>query len=231
MNRRRSFLGAAVALGLLFVAGIVIAVVSNRISSKNDDLAASIARTGVTLALTTVGGAVAGLVLKSVDERRARAQESRKVLQDIVDAYNCAKSVRRKIRATGLLGEAETMLTAQQLESLRRTMDDLDGAQLRFEALKRQVRESDLFRHSTEIVEHLEAVEKFLNRKVLSRWEEVGAKSFAGSVAHRDLDKLQLKCFVDDFPDRVSSRLDRITELLRAELFGSTRPADARRPT
>jgi hypothetical protein len=227
VNRHRSFLDAAVPLGLLFVVGIAVAAISYDISSSNDDLAASIAKAGVTLALTTVGGAVAGLVLKNVDQRRARDQESRQVLQDIVDAYNCAKAVRRKVRAIGLLDGTGATPTTGQVELLRRAMDDLDGAQLRFEALKRQVRESDLFRHAAEIVEHLEAVEKYLNRTVLSRWEGVGGKLLVGPVARQDVDRLQLKAFVDDFPDRVSGRLDRITELLRAELFGPTRSAGA----
>lgn len=101
----------------------------------------------------------------------------------------------------------------------------LNEAQLRFEALARQLEESGLFKDLNSITRRLRTVEKYLGDKVLEKWERSGGKIWEGSDASV-LGPLTLEEFIGDknhfhdFEREVSTPLDKLTDTLHDQLFG-----------
>jgi hypothetical protein len=187
---RRPWRGVIIALTVIFIAGIVVAAVFNEISANKDDIWSTISKAGVAIAATTVAGAVATGALKLVDEWRVRDQERRRVFHDVVETYNEVKSIRRNLRALGLLIPRSDPLTAEEAKDVLSIMTRLNDAQLRFEAIKREVEQSNLFNHPDLVISELRTVENYINKSVIGKWEESQGRIREGA-AHGELDNLR----------------------------------------
>jgi hypothetical protein len=208
------------ALSLLFLVGIGVALLFNGLSSANDDLASTISKLGAGIAFTTLAGATVTASFKLVDEQRARDQERRKVFSEIVRAYNQVKSARRNLKAWGsLTTRSEPALQAEEAKELRMTMAKLSDAQLQLEAIRQEIDESHLFKRKSPIRGQLRAVEHYINRSFLDRWEKHGGKVWEGADP-KICNGLGLQDFEKNFYDEVTARMDELTKELHRELFG-----------
>ncbi len=132
------------------------------------------------------------------------------------------------MEALGLVGSgvpsprSGTNLRAEEVKELRSIMSRLDDAQLRFEALKREVHQSDLFRNKIDVEQELKLVEDYINKVALSNWQKCGKSVWENEPADV-LQNLGLQEFHRFFEWNISKRLDHLTELLQAELFGGRR--------
>jgi hypothetical protein len=227
-NWKRPWLGVALRLLLVFLVGIVIAVVCDYYSRSAEDIWSNLSKAGIAVAFTTVAGALAAWALKLVDERRGRDEERRKVFEQVLEAYNECKSVRRRLAALGLLGNQagalrpDEKLQPEAVKELRALMVKLNDAQLRFEAIKRVLDQSDLFRRKVLIIRELRMVEDYVNKSALDKWEAEG-RCFWGEVDAQSVTRLGLQAFNSEFKRHVSAPLDRITDALEKELFGRRR--------
>ena len=216
---RRPWRGVIIALTLIFIAGIAVAAVFNAISANKDDIWSAISKAGVAIAATTVAGAVATAALKLVDEWRLRDQERRRVFHEIVEAYNEVKSIRRSLRALGLLSPRLGPLTAEEAEEVLTIMTRLNSAQLRFEAIKKEVEQSNLFNNLDLVTRELRTVEDYINKSVISKWEKSEGR-IRKEADRRELDNLKLPDFVRGFELHIFASLDSLTLALHRELFG-----------
>jgi hypothetical protein len=216
---RRPWRGVIIALTLTFIAGIAVAAVFSAISTNKDDIWSTISKAGVTIAVTTVAGAVATAALKLVDEWRVRDQERRKVFHDVVETYNEVKSIRRSLRALGLLSPRRGRLTAEEAEEVLTIMTRLNAAQLRFEAIKKEVEQSNLFTHLDLVTRELRTVEDYINKCAIAKWEKSTGHIRKGADRH-ELDNLELPRFIEGFEYHIFRPLDNLTLTLHEELFG-----------
>jgi hypothetical protein len=181
---------------ILFLVGLAVAVYFDQRSS-GDDLQRAHSRAGVGVALTTVAGALVTVVLKARDERRLRDQERRDFFHEVVNVYNAVKAVRRQLRTTlsrpdvedtppGLRARMVRRGTGRrrrsrscsggagavnkQIDAMGPLMQELNVAQLRFEALKRESTESALFRDQA-VADCLQRVESYLHDRIVKPWE------------------------------------------------------------
>ena len=209
---------------MLFLLGIAMALLFDGLSKAKDDIWWSLSRAGVGIAITTVAGAVATGAFQLVDERRARDQERRRVFRETVEAYNQVKATRRRLRALGLLNHRSDRLVAEEALELRSIMAMLSDAQLRFEAIAREVDQSDLFAQKDAVTAKLKEVERYINGSVVQKWERQGARVKEGADPSA-LEDLGLREFIADnssaFLKNVSTPLLGLTSILCEELFGS----------
>ena len=207
-------------LGLMFVAGIAVAIAFDQLSTSPEDLSATISKAGVTTAVITVAGAIANGIFRLLDERRLRDQERRRVFHDVVGAYNAVKAARRGMRALGLANFRQPELGAEAAKELRSTMAGLNDAQLQFEAITREVEQADLFKRKKDVLAQLRTVEDYINKSVLDGWERYGSDAWAGATPNV-VESLRLGPFMTEgFKRHVSEPLDVLTEILQDELFG-----------
>jgi hypothetical protein len=218
MSRSPWALLAAV-LSVVFVIGMTVAVLFDRWSTSPDDLQATISKAGVTTAVITVAGALANGAIRLLDERRTRDQERRRVFHDVVDAYNEVKATRRAVKALGLFDADRAELTADEAKDLRSIMARLIDAQLRFEAIRREVAQSDLFRDKEGVLRQLGCAEDYINKSVVENWERHGGKVWTGAPP-TVIESLGLQPFIaDGFKRHISDPLDILTDLMQRELF------------
>jgi hypothetical protein len=144
--RRRPWFAVGIFLFALALVGIVMALVFNAASAAKDDLWWSISRAGVGIAFTAVAAAATTWAFKIVDQRRVRDEERRRLYHQVVEAYNEVKAVRRRLRALGLREPRSKPFAADEWTELRDAIGKLSVAQLAFEAIKRDIEHSDLFR-------------------------------------------------------------------------------------
>jgi hypothetical protein len=230
---KRPWFGVALVLTAVFMLGIAMAILFNIPSKAKDDLWWSLSRAGVGIAITTVAGAVATGAFQLVDERRGRDQERRRVFREVVEAYNQVKATRRRMRALGLLNRSDPLL-AEEAQELRSIMAMLSDAQLRFEAMAREVDQSDLFAQKDKdvVTTGLGEVVNYIRDSVLKKWEYHGARVQAKAYPSV-LKDLELQGFIAHesrtFENIVCKPLDSLTEVLCEELFGKSRgPSGAR---
>lgn len=216
---RRPWRGVVIALTFIFIAGIAVAAVFNGISANKDDIWSTISKAGVAIAATTVAGAVATGALKLVDEWRVRDQERRRVFHDVVETYNEVKSIRRSLRALGFLIPGSDPLTAEEAKDVLIIMTRLNDAQLRFEAIKREVEQSNLFNHPDPVIRELRTVEDYINKFAIEKWEESQGRIREGA-GPGELDNLRLPDFIKGFRENIFEPLHRLTSALHEELFG-----------
>jgi hypothetical protein len=180
--------------GALSIAGIVIGMLK---TDLDDEFWLEIARAGVqVLAVVVIGGAVAAawryLEQERSDQQKRLADEREQqrqlheqqlaVFRQIVESYNEVKAIRRTLRSIGLR-EATGTMSETQVRGFRELMLRLNVVQLAFEALKRELGETDFFKEDTaEIVKRLYYVESHLNI-VLQVWEKDGSAIEVGSDA------------------------------------------------
>jgi hypothetical protein len=225
MFGRHPWLPLFTILSATCLAGVILALLGDARSSTDVDTWARVSTAGVEIAVITVLGAVVTVAFRIIDARRARDDQRRQVLGEVVATYNRVKAVRRNLRALGLLRLDSAPIGASFANELRAQMTALNEAQLGLEAIKREVKESRLFiRNLDDIVDPLDTAETFLG-KVLKPWEIGGGKVWEGSRSST-LASLDLERFIGDkrvFPDfetNVSKPLDTLTDSLHAELFG-----------
>jgi hypothetical protein len=168
-----------------------------------------------------VAGAVATGAFKLVDEQRVRDQERRKIFYEIVRVYNQVKSTRRTFKALGVLKTGSRVpLRADEAKELRATMAILNDAQLRLEAIVREIDQSDLFDKKRLIMQRLRIAEDYINKNVLDLWEANGGDVWEGADPTVYM-KLRLKEFVAaGFKKNVRIQLDELTKEMHKELFG-----------
>ncbi len=155
------------------------------------------------LTVVVVGGGLSALY-KLFTVQRARAQEREALLRrlhsELLDAYNVAKRVRRKLRAYfGYDSDAKAFhpdahLTAVQYSEQLAT---LTGAQLTFESYAIRAEDKQLgFKTSNELEVHLRSVEKYLN-KIIDEYA-LKLQSFQGTPPAMQLSELpKLRGFID----------------------------------
>jgi hypothetical protein len=129
-TRRAPTIGAVPLLGLLFLVGLTLAVLSDP-RSDSSELWSDISKAGVAIAFTTVAGVIATGALKLTDHRRTRDQERRKVFHDVVEAYNEAKSARRGLSAMGLLKPKPHRLRSDRAQCAHQVVDLAGGDAVR----------------------------------------------------------------------------------------------------
>jgi hypothetical protein len=217
---------AALAAGLLAV-GIVLAVSGTGRASNQYDIWPDISRAGIQIAAVTMLGVLVAVAFRSVDERRTRDEQRRRLFQDVVTSYNEVKSVRRHLRAQGMLHAASiTPLKAARAQDIRTQMGRLIEAQLSFEARRRELEQSDLFKDVEVVCDMLARAEQYLNKSVIAKWEHHGGAIVEGADAAA-LDALGLTPFIGyahdgfhAFQTKISVPLDDLTRVLHDEIFG-----------
>ncbi|WP_142098172.1 hypothetical protein [Pseudonocardia cypriaca] len=196
------------------------AIVFNPASRSPDDLLSKLSDAGLSVAVVTVAGAFATGFFKVLDERQLRDQERRKVFHELIDEYNQVKGVRRGLAALGVHKQRTRSLSSDETKELRAAMAKLNDAQLRFEAIKREVEQSNLFRRNADVARELREVEHFINRCVLDKWENYGGDIWE-DASPSVLGNLGLATSMTaGFKSHVKQPLDRLTNILHEELFG-----------
>jgi len=210
----------------MFAAALSLAgvVVGARLTDRDDELWLEVARAGVqVVAVSLIGGSVAA-AWKYFEQIREKKRELREqqlaVFRKIVESYNEVKAIRRTLSSLGFR-QATGAMTDRQIAGFRDLMLRLNDVQLEFEAVGRELGETDYFRDDTaKIVEGINEIESHLN-DVLQVWEkqgstiEVGTKSnivvsgLAGLIGNPDL-----------FKNGVVIPRRKITKLIHAQLFG-----------
>jgi hypothetical protein len=191
---RAVLVAALVLAGALSIAGTVIGMLK---TDLDDEFWLEIARAGVqVLAVVVIGGAVAAawryLEQERSDQQKRLADDREQqrqlheqqlaVFRQIVESYNEVKAIRRTLRSIGLRAATGTM-SETQVRGFRELMLRLNVVQLAFEALKRELGETDFFKEDTaEIVKRLYYIESHLNI-VLQVWEKDGSAIQVGSDA------------------------------------------------
>jgi hypothetical protein len=193
----------------------------------------------------TVLGLLVSVVVRSVDERRARKQRDDQlrldILREVLVCYGQVKGVRRELRAIGLRPPNEHVapINDEGLKAWRGQMALLIKTQLEIETIKRHLGERQLFVDNATIVSELRAVEQYLNDgigecdlktcdgrhgRVITEWEKIGWK-VRDSVDGETLKEFKhLRAFIgntkDSFDPMVAKRLERIITLVHREVYG-----------
>jgi len=185
--RMRPWVRVATFLLSIFAVGVATSILLNPRSRTVEELLVKFSDAGVTVAVITVAGALVTGSFRLLEERRTRDQERRRVFHEVVDAHNEVKLVRRSLAALGLhnrrpviaSGRRQDPLSAEEAKELRAAMARLIGAQLRFEAINREVGQSDFFRRKGDVSKVLGDVEGYLNKHVVDKWEDYGSAIWA----------------------------------------------------
>lgn len=184
-QRRQSardwLIAVLIVAGVLSVAGIVLGML---LTDSDDEIWSDVARAGVqVVAVGLIGGAVAAAWRYFEQERdweRQVHEQQLAVFRQVVESYNEVKAIRRTLRSLGLRGFTGA-LNEVQVNGFREQMLRLNAVQLSFEALKREVGETDIFEEDTPaLVLGLYKIEHYLNR-VLAVWEHGGSQIEVGS--------------------------------------------------
>lgn len=193
---------------LLFVALLsgVLVVVGALFAEKRSQVALEAAKAGLQLGVITLTGAAVSEALRRLAESRElqareaeRLRERRQALyeyrlavyRDAVDAYNQVKTVRRALRAAGLARSlaGEAPFTAH--EKLDDLMLTLNGAELTFEKIRREVVAQPAAFPTT--AGSIEATAKLIEdplREVLKTWEQHGHR-LAGDTDVSTVEELE----------------------------------------
>ena len=227
----------AVVIGLVVIVLVLVVTAAVALSRRRDDLWLEVAKVGLQFVLITVLGSLVGYTLRyseteradrrrtlerEADERRRLDDARLRVFREVVDAYNQVKAVRRVLRSLGVL-TVKGPLSAAQAEGIRSQMLALNRAQLTLEAVKREVKESQLFRDPPTLAKYLEMAEVFLG-DVLKKWERHGGEIWAGATPEA-VSSLDIASFVGEtnqypqFKSQVSMALDAFTKALHDELL------------
>jgi len=170
----RSVPRPAIALAFAGALGVVGILIGKGLTERDDEFWLEVAKGGVqVLAVAVIGGAVAA-AWRYLDEDRERRRQLHEqqlaVFRQIVGSYNEVKEIRRTLRSLGLRASTGE-LNETQVNGFRELMLRLNVVQLAFEALGREVGETDVFKEDTvEIIKRLHKIEDYLN-DVLHVWE------------------------------------------------------------
>jgi len=209
----------ALVLGL---AGIVVGSIN---TTRRDELWLEVAKAGVQLvAVVLIGGAVSAAWKYSEQARDARQEQRERqlaVFSQIVASYNEVKAIRRILRSLGLRDQTGS-LDDRQVSGFSEQMLSLNMVQLAFEALGRELGETDLFDGDTAfIVAQLGTIAKFLG-DVVTIWENTMTSICEHpprSTVAAGLDRL-IGDSNPDFHERVVVPRRLLTERIHKHLFG-----------
>lgn len=209
-------------------------------SSQRADLWLELGKVGLQLlAVGIVGGALsAGWKIAEEDRAEARreAELDRERRQDfhsrqlsvfvqVVTAYNGVKAVRRALFSHGF-AITRGVLDALQAQGFHDQMARLNELQLVFEAILRELGETNLFGSDTsEIVRELSGVEHHLN-EVLRFWQNHGFEIRAGISADEVAKGVEGLLDSRSFGTGVVEPRRRLTEAMHRHLFGIASSAD-----
>jgi len=227
---RKVFGWLAVAVGF----GIGLVVLGAVMSPDREDLWLDAAKAGIQLVVAGIVGGALNAAWKVAEERRADQrktieaglQEKREIHErqlamfvKIVAAYNGVKAVRRTLKSLGLK-YPEGTLDSTQVAGFHAQMSRLNELQLVFEAMTRELGETDLFKPDTApIAKELEAIADYLNN-ALSIWEDCGWQVREG--ARKGFVVVGLRPVVDtsQFKSGVVQPRRHLTEAMHRQLFG-----------
>lgn len=184
LRRARSWWSVYATIGALLVAGMGIASVAAAYATDLS-LANELFKSGVTVAVVTVAGALVTIALKRAEEVRARDAELRGLLHSVVETYNAAKHCRRRVKSLCLpFGTPEATLTDHQAAMLSKVLPEVSRVQLQLEAIKRELPYAGLFDERATIRTRalLHGAEEFMNDYAVTRREEAGS-ALAGGTA------------------------------------------------
>jgi len=214
--------------------GFAMVVIGAVMSDQRRELWLELARVGIQLlAVGIVGGALsAGWKLaeqRRSDRRRdfeLELENKREVHErqlatfvQVVAAYNGVKSVRRTLKSLGLKSR-EGVLDTWQVAGFHAQMARLNELQLVFEAMVRELGETDLFSSDTgTITRELAGIESYLN-EVLAVWENHGADIREGSSRAPVADGLRGLLETPLFKNGVVQRRRNLTVAMHNHLFG-----------
>lgn len=212
---------ALIVAGTLSVGGIVIGTL---LTDRDDDLWSEVARAGVqVVAVGLIGTAVAAAwryFELDRDRQRQVHEQQLAVFRQVVESYNEVKAIRRTLRSLGLRSFTGA-LNELQVSGFREQMLRLNVVQLSFEALKRELGETDIFKDdSPALVMGLYEIEHYLNG-VLHIWENGRSQIDVGSdgeVVSSGLNDLigPSGCFKAG----IGAHREEITALIHKHLFG-----------
>lgn len=209
--------------------GVLLALLGSALSKNRADTWSDVSKAGVQIAVITVLSAVVTASFKYIDNARIRDEQRRQAFRDVLETYNEIKAARRTLRALGVARlDPTSRLTATTAEGIREQIALLNQAQLRLEAIGRALAESSLFRQAAEIVSQLRIAENYVNKSVIDWWERCG-EAIVEDAPLSAIEPLELMRFIgrkgdgSQFEDCLSTPLDRITDIIHDELFGSRR--------
>jgi hypothetical protein len=221
LSARGWLVAALIVAGTLSVGGIVIGTL---LTHRDGDLWSEVARAGVqVVAVGLIGSAVAAAWRYfELDRDRLRQvhEQQLAVFRQVVESYNEVKAIRRTLRSLGLRSFTGT-LNELQASGFREQMLRLNVVQLSFEALKREIYETDIFKDDRPaLVMRLYEIEHYLNG-VLHIWEDGRWQIEAGSdgaVVSSGLNDLigPSMCFKAG----IGAHREEITTLIHKHLFG-----------
>jgi hypothetical protein len=210
---------ALIVAGAVSVAAIVIGALG---ADRGDDLWLEVAKAGVQMvAVGLIGTAVAAAwryLEQERDRKRQVHEQQLAVFREVVWSYNEVKAIRRTLRSLGLRSFTGA-LSDVQVSGFREQMQRLNVVQLSFEALAREVPETDIFKpDSSAIAKELSAIEAHLN-DVLSVWEHSGSLVAAGTDG-KVVSSLERIIRYEHFKKGVIDHRRKIGALIHDHLFG-----------
>jgi hypothetical protein len=228
----RNLAGAGVGLGLalsllLFVSGMC------KAPHKRADLWFEVGKAGVSLfAVSIVGGAFAlgAKYWESLREERRRLNDFRVgLLRATIGAYHDIKSVRRRLRASGLFTLAEGEITAHQAAEFHGQMNALNNAHLELERVRRELEaHPQAFRQEPKPDAAVRKVEKYV-RGILRDWERNGSRIVDGASFKVLEDMTNVRAFLVDsreaFAVGAARPMEEVEEAIRSQLLPSWRAA------
>lgn len=129
------------------------------------------------LLIIVIGGAVSWLFSQYTFEKEAREQKKtlqREFQEELIKAYNSSKCIRRMLRAEARSSIPDTGGMAIKAEPYSKQMQKLNDVQLKFEFLKKESINTDLFRDApnlSDLNSLLASIEGYLH-DIISEYEQ-----------------------------------------------------------
>lgn len=163
------------AVGIVSAIVVFGAIVITLPAADRSALLVDLARTAIGIVPIAFFSVIVAELVRNRDaakgQRELEQQARRDFLSRTVAAYNGSKSTRHRLRGAGLRPDSDIKLSGDDLRSLDDLIAGLIETQLAFEQLKRESLFSPArFASARTLKDHLEAIEKYLNR-VVKDWE------------------------------------------------------------
>lgn len=215
-----------IAVVVTLAIGALLVLSADEIAGTRKDLETDLSRAGVNLAVTAVAGILATAAFKMLDHARTKNQERLRIFKEVVAAYNELKAARRGLRALGFPSMEVHELRGEEVKELRALMVSISETQLKFEALTREVEQSDLFEPKDGVAKVLADVEQYMHDGVVKPWEGLGPQVWEGAQT-TVFDRGVFEGFTAKWEDSkefaaISTRLDSLTAVLHDRLFGGS---------
>jgi len=164
---------------------------------------------------------------RDLEEHERRLQQQRELHErqlamflQVVSAYNGLKAVRRRLKSLGFRqSNTARQIDAWQAAGFHEAMARLSEHQLVFEALARELRETQLFADdSNSIAADLDAIEKYV-KTVVDFWERHGAEIQSGAPVDRVARGVRTIVSYSAFESGVVVYRQQLTESMHNHLF------------